>query len=588
MSWLAPGALLWLGSLPVLVWLWRLATSQRQLVIPSLVPFESLLRRSALRRRRVVINLLFWLQAAALAGLALALAQPVVFSSPQRTALVVVDTSASMAARLRGPSGFEQARRLLRARLARKPPGEQWLVVTTAPVETPTRQPTADAAQLRHVLDALEPRDLAGNLGTAAQLGQAVLGRAPEQTLVATDEEVPADGGARFLAVGRPLPNTAIVGLDAQGPLCGATQAQVVATLENFGTEAAPVTLLAEAGGRRLRETRVELPAGERRSVTLAIDAPVPDWVHLRLQAPQDALAADNTADVPLGSASTVPVVVASEQDAFRRTISRWLSACEGLPWSLDVPASPAQPYVLVTDAAPPPDPVAVGILQWSSAAPSTPVSLAHWLVTGEHPIGAYLEGLGPVAAALGAGAPAGGTPVVWGLVAGARLPIVTAGEIEGRRHVTIVADPVISPSSTPLLLVFFNSVRWLAHRADAVKTGEPLLASLPPGDVLVRRPDGAQTRLSHDGGPFRYEATDRAGRYDVRAGASTLTRAANFVDPLESNLQHRVSTWRPLPQAATPSPPSRRSPKPLAAWLIAFVLACVLAEWLYYCRRKA
>jgi hypothetical protein len=588
MSWLAPAALLWLGSLPVLVWLWRLATSRRQRVVPSLVPFEPLLRRRASQRQRVVVNRLFWLQAAALGALALALAQPAVLSSPQRTTLVLLDTSASMAARGRGPSAFERARRQLGARLARKPPGEQWLVVTTAPVDVPTRQTTADGARLRRLLETLSPRDLSGSLGTAAQLGQAVLGRAPDQTLVVTDEEVPAGWAGQFLGVGRPLPNAAIVGLDAQGPLCGATPAQVVATLENFGPQAQTAELLLEGDGRRLREERVELPAGGRRSVTLAVEAPGIEWLRLRLRVPGDALAADDTAQVPLSSAAAVPVLISSEDGAFQRTMSRWLGACEGLSWSLLTPTASARPHVLVTDRADAAAPAAVGVLQWRRAAPDAPVTLAHWLVAGSHPVGAYLDALGPVAAALGHDAAAGGVPVVWAVRAGERVPVVTAVEAEGRRHISLVADPVASPSSTPLLLVFFNSLRWLARGEAAATTGEPLLASLPPGEVLVRRPDGAQARALHEGGVFRYEETDRAGRYELRAGGAALARAVNFADPLESDLQRRVSTWRPPPPAAAHAMPPRRTTRPLAPWLIAAVLACLLVEWRLYCRRRA
>src|SRR3989338_6357808 len=134
MTFLTPLALLWLGSIPVLLWLWRLAATHRQVQIPSLVPFEHLLRRPPQSRTRLFVNTLFWLQLAALALLAFALARPVVFQPQPKTILAVVDTSASMGARLRGATPLERGKRMLRARLARKAAQDVVFIVSTAPV----------------------------------------------------------------------------------------------------------------------------------------------------------------------------------------------------------------------------------------------------------------------------------------------------------------------------------------------------------------------------------------------------------------------------------------------------------------------
>ena len=72
---LAPLGLLWLvASLPALIWLWRLSGTHRQLRIPSLVPFEHLLKRPSRQRTILVVNALFWLQVAILTTLTFALA----------------------------------------------------------------------------------------------------------------------------------------------------------------------------------------------------------------------------------------------------------------------------------------------------------------------------------------------------------------------------------------------------------------------------------------------------------------------------------------------------------------------------------
>jgi len=211
-------------------------------------------------------------------------------------------------------------------------------------------------------------------------------------------------------------------------------------------------------------------------------------------------------------------------------------------------------------------------------------------VVAGDHAIGAYLPSVEPVVASLPAAlktVPAG-EPVLWGLVKGRRVPIVLAGEDAGRRTVSFSIDPVASPSSIPVLVTFFNSLRWLMGQTDMVRTGEPIIfASLEPGIVTVHRPDGTIERLSHVGGTFRYDMATDAGRYRFLHGRREEIRAVNFLDPLESNLLERTSTWRPVSSTQAESHEEPRSRRPLTNPLIALILGLLMAEWWLYCRKK-
>ena len=151
MFFLSPWSLLWLATIPVLIQLWRMVSVRRRVVIPSLVPFEHLAQRTPKRRGRLVVNLLFWLQLAALIGLAAALAQPILVRPHARLTLAVLDTSASMTA----TDAFERARRALLAYVAAKPPASQLFIVTTAPVLPLLPQPTSDPVAVTRALDAL-------------------------------------------------------------------------------------------------------------------------------------------------------------------------------------------------------------------------------------------------------------------------------------------------------------------------------------------------------------------------------------------------------------------------------------------------
>jgi len=588
MSLLSPLALIWFASIPVLLWLWRLAATQRQTRISSLVPFLQLLRRPPRRRTHLVVNLLFWLQLAALALLALALAQPVIFQRWSKTILVVMDTSASMAARSRGQTAFERARSRLRARLARKAPGDRYFIMANAPVAAAMTQPSADPAQIARAIDALQLSDLSGNLATTAGIGRGLLGSRVDATVFVTDEPAPRTSaeGVEFLTVGEPLPNIAIVGLDAQGSLCGEAASRVVMTVQNYSTEAVRVGITAAQNGRQIARAEAALAAHQRTSVLLPIAPDIHGRLVVSLTAPHDALDVDNQAVVNMATSATIPVAVVSDDPVFRRVIGGWLSACQGLVWSEGAPAVTARPSLLVTDREVRTSPSVMGMIRFLHAASPSAVTLAHWMVAEEHPVGSFLSPVETVAAsaALPTGAGWSGEPIVWGLVKGQRVPMISAGMEEGRRTVSMFIDPTASPASTPLLVVFFNSLRWLMAQADVVRTGEPLLIpGWGPGQVAVRRPDGLTEHLAHAGGVFRYDATTRAGVYQLVHGTQDVTQAVNFLDPLESNLLERASTWQPAEPRTAPASSAARTPVPLTNPLLVIVLVILMIEWLAY-----
>ncbi len=586
MSLLVPWALLWLGAVPVLIWLWRLSATRRQMRIPSLIPFEHLLRRSSRQRRRLIVNALFWLQLAALAGLALALAQPVLFQSRARTVLVILDTSASMGAHRHGPSAFEQAKRILLARIARTSLGQQFFVLTTSPVAPVLPQATSDATLLTRAVGALRVSHLGGNLTTAAHIGRSLLGTTPDETVVVTDEPAPLGRLAdtvRWLRVGEPIPNVAIVGLEAQGSLCTPADARLIATIQNFSNETAAVTVTATHGGRPLVQARADLAPRARLALPLALPEGAEGDVEVALEVPGDGLDVDNRAWMDVHRTATLPIVIRSQRPSFLHTVSSWLDACPGLRWTSEAPST-SGPFLLITDEAKPPSPPPAALLAFRSSAPSQPI-LSHWLVSSDHPISAYLAPVGLVAARVnvssGLGTP--GTPVVSALINGQKVPLVVVDEHEGRRSVSMLLDPM-GADAPAMLLAFFNSLRWLMGTADGITVGEPLTAAgFGPGTVKVRRPDGSTETVETEHGLVQYEATTLAGLYRCSQGSIEMTVPVNFFNPLESNLLDRVSTWRVIPEPAAPSRAPVRVRHPLAPFVMMLLLVLLLIEWRMY-----
>jgi hypothetical protein len=586
MTFLFPSAFLWLGSLGALLWLWRLSSSHRQVRVPSLIPFERLLKRSARSRTRVVVNRLFWLQCAALIVLSLALARPILFQRRTKIILAVLDTSASLGASAR----FAQAKRALLTRVTRKSPTEQLFIVTTAPAELLTPQPTGDPVALSRLIESARVSHLGGNLSSATRLGRSLLGEEPEELLVVTDEPQPERldrRSVRWVTVGKPSPNAAIVGLDAQGSLCAPETSRVIVTLQNFSDASLPVTLTARQGRRTLAELPYQLSPNDRPAISLELPDDAEGWVELSLSAPRDGLDVDNHAWVRLRRSAARPIVISSSTPAFVQTVSSWLAACPALQWDTK-PIEGSGPFLVITDQE--------GAVAEASSAmvflpPASPrPMLTHWVMSARHPIGSYLSSVEVVPAALNlsAGQALPGLPVIFGLSGGRKIPIVVADEREGRRLVFLLFDPSGRSDSTPILLAFFNSLRWLMGDLDRWVTGDPLtFGPVVPGPLTVHRPDGSTEALTASGRNLRYDASTLAGIYRVVQGSTELEVAANFLDPMESNLNGRISTWRDEPVSGSSSEPSRRFPMPLANWLLIAVVILLILEWRLYTAKR-
>lgn len=548
------------------------------------------MKKTTASRTRLIVNILFWLQLAALSFAALAMAAPVVWQNRSKNILVVLDTSASLGAKQGGVPVFDRTRSELMRRLRRKKAGDQVFIVASAPVAAPMEGPRQKLYEISRVLQELSVSHLAGDLSTAAHIGQALMGGVVDSVIVVTDEPAPPEPpeGVEFISFHEPMNNLAIVGVSARGGFCSEAASRLLVTVQSFSEEDVTATVSAYQGRSEIALSEISLESGLRAQITLTLPEAVEGWVHVRLQGGQDALGADNEVAVFVRTHETLPVGVLSEDAVFRKLMGRWLGACQGLTWQ-EGPPSTEGLWLAVTDETNLELQGLAGILQWRRP-PQASARLGYWVVDSDHPVGSYLDTVEIVAASLydSAIVDLGHEPVVWGLRDGERRPLVLAGEKSGQRVLTVLMDPTASPNSSSLLTLFFNGLRWLMQPSDAIRTGEPLVfSSLPAGTVTVQRPDGSKERIQHEGGPFTYGGTTIAGTYKITAGKNTLTRLVNFLDPLESDLRQRRSTWRQVRQPPLASEESRRTERPLASLLTMLVLGLLLFEWWLYSKRS-
>ncbi|MBI3322598.1 MAG: hypothetical protein HYZ94_02840, partial [Candidatus Omnitrophica bacterium] len=358
--------------------------------------------------------------------------------------------------------------------------------------------------------------DLAGELSTAHRIAQALLGARADETLILTDEPVPQSRNphVEVRSFGAPLPNVAIVGLDAHEPLCLPSETRLLVTVQNFADHPQSVSLTVRHDGRTVVTHSQPMDSRSRVPISLTLPEDSAGLFEVALQADRDALAVDNRAAVMLNGQSSIPVVVALESSDTLTTVGKWLDACPRLAWH-SVPSASGDPRqllerpaaaeaILITDR---PElaeswpSASLSFVQTGAGHPPTPVQ---WIVDPTHPIGEYLEplvtvGSAPPAARHGepetvvppGGGDQWGDPVIWGVAEGHKIPLVRAASTHGRRTVHILMEPA-RLSSTPSVLVFLNSLRWLTGSLSWLPTGEPITGGpFEPGVVQIRRPNG-------------------------------------------------------------------------------------------------
>ncbi|HEX9050829.1 MAG TPA: VWA domain-containing protein [Anaeromyxobacter sp.] len=344
-------------------------------------------RRETERRLRLKKILLFAARTLLLAAVAVALARPrletpgeaaaAVPRGPSATA-IVLDASGSMRYRLDGKTLFERARADALGALASLGADEPATLVVCGGAAPAAEPPGFDRALLRRTLERAEAEaghsDLTACVGAAARAlsdpkAPPGLGR---RIVVATDLaasawrlDVPApdvetpQGRVRpevsvlDAARGAPLPNAAVVGLDAEpDPAAGPRGYRVTAQLVNHGKQAladAPLQLVVGAGkeARTVIRAFVDVPAGGATRKQLSYAFPAGGPAALSVALPQDALREDDARSLVLVVPRTVRVLVVDGSPS----PVRYRDEAYFVESALASPASPVRPTLVDAEA---------------------------------------------------------------------------------------------------------------------------------------------------------------------------------------------------------------------------------------------
>lgn len=353
MPFTSPLALLGLLFIPAVIAMYLLKLRRDERVVPSTLLWTALISDVEANApwQRLRRSLLLLLQLLLVVILAFLAARPFLErpAGLARDIVLVLDTSASMAATDVVPSRLEAAKAASLDALRDLPAGGKVSIVTADRAARIVVNETADMGRVRQALDGIEPTSASGDLGDALELAGKLAARSGDaQILVATDGALAtaptASVGApiKVLSVGRSRKNQAIVALAVRTAPSAVTRS-VFVSIANLDLEPAQrrLELWGDGGLREVRDIFLDPQA--RADVVIDDIAREIETLELRLvgsdptvaTAPDD-LATDDRAWAVVPPDRTRLILLVGEGDPYLETAIGYLPNVELYGVSLD------------------------------------------------------------------------------------------------------------------------------------------------------------------------------------------------------------------------------------------------------------
>jgi hypothetical protein len=537
------------------------------------VPFSPLWERilrdkeatTLFSRLKRLVSLL--LQLALLALLVLALGDPRAAESllAGRTVVVLVDASASMQATDVAPNRLAAAKEEVKKLVAGLGGADRMLVAQMDAMVTPMGPMTSDTSALDRELGAVQATDARADFPRALRFATDVLRGAPRGEVVVVSDGAlgePSDasgavhlGAAKvsYVRVGKGARNVGITQFSVRRYPIDKSRYEVMLELTNTGTESENVELQLLGDGALVDVSQLTLRAGERlprfypqlsgASRTLEAKIALADGSH-------DDLAADDHAYALLPARRRAKVLVVTEGDTYLDAallLDEYLDVTDVAPAGYQGRA--AEPWdAVIFDRVTPAEPARTNALYLDPAGPGAPVKVGGELkqpafdkLDRKHPVLRFLA-LDDVNIAVGRKlAPEPGDKVL-GASDGGASPILVAGTRAGHKFVAVGFD--VRDSDLPLRVAWplfvLDCIDWFtdedAQYLSSLRTGE--VWRLPVGEssaqASLKLPDGSSESVPvHEGRAVLLG--ERAGFYELTAGAQTSSFAANLLDASES-----------------------------------------------------
>lgn len=514
-------ALIYLLSIPVLIYIYYFSRKKKRVEISSIIPWR-LLKESVIASSLFRADLLFYVQLLGLLVLVLAACRPYweggADTEHGRDIFIVMDRSASMQAlegrKSRWQLACERVVRLLRGL------GEGDRVTLIGAGARPEILALAgeNRVRLEEAVRQAGPVDTPDRLAPAVEMAFSMMNRGngtgeenfqggASELYIFTDrsreslgvEKIEEAGSARIETVGSPKENRAITSLSVyRNPFSPEQAVSGYVTVENFSRHAFSGSLRVLDQGKEVESKAVRLEPGEE--LTTGISGKIPEGVFEVVLEPPDSLRVDNRA-YALNKAKRVTRIALFTRDLrWRQQFSELVKAIPNTELDIfrpgDYEGADVGSYALaVFHHCEPREAPGVDMLIICPPVKSRIVRVLRNWVSGVsfldwdegHPVGENLRGLQNVSpgGSRVIDAPSWARPVVVSATASGDVPLVLCGEFEGRRVAVTGFDmneiELKESGSMPALLLLLNLLNWLVEDSgNQVKTGEPYEAFVP------------------------------------------------------------------------------------------------------------
>ncbi len=633
MGWLTPWALGLLAlALPLTALYFRRRARQTR-TVSSLELWRAVQSQipQATGLRRIRLDGSYALHLAALGLIAFALAGPVMRARvrPAASLVLVVDTSASMAARDPAGTRLDAARHAALRALDALPRSAEVSVVNAGCSPRMVAAPTPDHEAARRALDALRPEGCGGDLTRALTLATDRLrgASASRRVMVFTDAVTRADAlpvdlpvPVEVVRVGSPVANVGIVDFEvredpAADPAGPRRLAVFVGLLAAHLDRPRDVTLTLDrlVGDRTERvAVRTLRLADGRSSATLPVALDPADPADLLRAAlhldgtPDDGQPLDDLAWAPIPTAGVLPVRLVAESPGPSPWIARALRADRSLrveelrpgPWAA-LSSRPFEGLTVLHGSLPAemPPGSTLAFLRGPTRAsravgfdlgPATPG--ARWTDTAPSEVRVRFVGVADVH--VGGARPVTVDPGAVALVTSTAGPLVAARDT-ARGSVTLVGfDP--DASDWPLRPGFVFFLRGATEHARARRQGLALearrtgtvvrVAGREVETVRVWAPGYTRDLPVHEGIAV-WGDTTRTGVFSIGRGHGVERVGLSLLDPVESGLAPTALPWRGAEVRRVENP--RFALRGLGPWLAGVALAAMLVEWMAWPRPR-
>lgn len=638
MTLLAPFALLLLALIPPIIALYLLKLRRQEQVVSSTYLWQRFVQDVEANApwQKLRRNLLLLLQILFMLILIAALTRPATEAEgvAGRSLVLILDTSASMGATDGDPTRLDSAKAAARDLVTNLPDDARVTVIAAAGGEAGLLvSASQDRRQALNAIETAQATALGSDLSPALTLAEAIVAREPAAEIAllsdgAIQHPERLTAPVRLIPAGQAAANQAISALSVE------RDGRLFVQISNYGDQPAQRRLVIELDGRPFTALDLDLPAGQHvEQVIEGLPAGAQTVTAALSAAETDRLPLDDRAWAVLRPAGPVQTTLVTDGNFFLQTALSLLGARPGAGLDLTVmnvgdweagrldsqnhpPNLPtSHPSLHIFDIITPTNLPPGNLLFIGPTAPApglfevlgqatTPIPQP---VQGDHPLlrnvslaDTQILTMSVISAGswsravVNAATPEGET-----------IPLLLAGEIEGRR--VVVLPFALQQSDLPLRpafpLLMANLVDYLAPGAAGLvppelTPGEAVTLSTPPEVDRLRLtgPGGSETTVAVEAGRATLPPLTAPGLYRLRFEQSGLGGGAldevqfavNFFNRAESTITPQPEltldvTGRGEIRAASLPPAYREWWRPLAL----AALALLVVEWLVYQRGK-